>query len=147
MIGSLESPPIVIRGDRGKWFMVFAGSLAFVGIAASFVAAGSNEWRNWFAVGFFGLCALVALCQLIKPSTLTITPEGLRYANLFRVKNWRWSEITAFTTRRPALLVKSVRMNFTYGPPRDSLGLDWEVDPEPLSELLNQALAKWRRRQ
>ncbi len=171
MIGSLEHPPIVIRSSRGKTLLLLLGSAAFVAAGAWAVSDGSGQqdWRGWLAIVFFGLCAIAALWRLIRPETLTIAREGFHYTapmgstafswteiERFRFKGWAW----ATTIGRPTLDSPTVWIEFSIkNKPLDRLQAlssagsgtarqmpgGWEVDAEPLCELLSQALERWGR--
>ena len=153
MIGSLDSPPIVIRSGRGKTLAALLGCLAFIGAASWTVQNPSARslWRDWLAIIIFGLLAIAALWRLILPATLTVSKDGLSYTGFVRNTAVHWREIVTFTYRgwtwgstgyRIGLRPPTVTIEFAAFNNPKQLPLGWELDSEPLCALLNQALAR-----
>ncbi len=161
MIGSLDNPPIVLRAARAKSLARLGGSVA---LAALFLSmAGRTPLPDpllWFGAVVFVLAAIYAVWQLFRPSTLTLSPEGLRYTTIWKTHAIAWRDIAGF---RPARVRSVVLTGFDYSPlyqrnaavrrfNTTALGVDaalppgWELDPEPLCALLNQARERWGER-
>ncbi len=158
MIGSLDNPPIVLRAARAKSLARFGGSLALAALCLSMVGRGQlPDGLLWFGAAFFGLAAIYSAWLLFRPSTLTLSPEGVRYTTIWKTHTIAWRDIAGF---RPARVRSAVLTGFDYSPlyqrnaavrrfNTTALGIDaalppgWELDPEPLCALLNQAREHW----
>lgn len=158
MQGSLNQPPVIIRASRtrGLWLMI--GSGAFVAIALMPLASGGSEGPLVFPLVFFGLCGLIGLCLLISPSRLEISPSGITQTVLWRTARFAWSDVHAFRPATIGLTNKTVgfdylverpsrgglrRLNSAIAGVQGSLAAGWEIKPEPLADLLNQAREQW----
>ena len=162
MIGSLENPPITVRTSKAKILLYLLGALAFVGLSVELIlrspgASLDQKFILGSAGAFFGLIAIMGFWKMIRPLTLMISPEGLRFTTAFGLRKLAWGDISGFCTIR----VRSacfVGINYT---PRyteraqarrsrlerfgaeDTLPVGWELDPEPLCKLLDAALKRW----
>ena len=89
----------VLHPRKLKWVLVLLGSAAFVAIG---VALGRDpdvqpRFMVYLTIGFFGLCGLAALLQLIPGSSyLRLAPEGLTIRTMWRDTFYRWSDIERF---------------------------------------------------
>lgn len=89
-----DLPQVYYPTRRGA-VLLFLGSAAFVAAGIWIVIEG--DWKGYLCVGFFGLCALVGVIQLLPGSSfLKLTPEGIEYASLYRRHFIEWSSITEF---------------------------------------------------
>ncbi len=158
MIGSLDNPPIVIRAARAKSLAQLGGSLALAGLCLSMAGWGQlPDPMLWSAAALFGLAAILSAWQLFQPSTLTLSPEGVRYMTIWKTHALGWRDIAGF---RPARVRSAVLTGFDYSPlyqrnaalrrfNTGALGVNaalapgGELDPEPLCALLNQARERW----
>ena len=113
-------PELKLRPRRTKL-------LVLTGVAAAFCAIGllmirDGDSRGWFCLGFFSLCALIFLVQLVPgASYLKLDARGLTVRSLFRSTSYTWSEIVAFAPGRvggnPGVvfnLTPEVGMSFEY---------------------------------
>jgi len=71
----------VLRSSRRHWLAVLGSSTAFV--AGGILMLLSRATLGWLVVAFFGLCALVAGCQVVWPSVLTVSESS------FEVRHFR----------------------------------------------------------
>ena len=89
--------------------MVSAGSAVFAAIGVVMVA--NRDARGWLAIVFFGLCAVVGLAILVRPSQLKIDDEGMTSVHLWRSDRFEFSECSEFRSwknpvaRRQSLVV------------------------------------------
>jgi hypothetical protein len=50
-----------------------------------------------FVLGFFGLCCLAAVAQMLPwSSRLRLSPEGFSIRHMYRERFFRWSEVSSF---------------------------------------------------
>ncbi len=88
-------PTRILRPGRRKWSGILALSLLFV-VAGCFMISKS-QWTGWFALLFFGLCALTALIMHFPNSAyLRLDKKGFTICSLFRTHSYRWSDIECF---------------------------------------------------
>jgi hypothetical protein len=154
MIGSLERPPIVIRQSRGKSLFValLCLALAGAGIWSLQHAPAYRPLSGWMAVIFLGVSAIIGLWRLVAPATLSISKDGLSYTERKRTTELRWREIETFrytgwtwgdVGARLGLRPPAVTIEFSSFSSPKQLPVGWELDAEPLCELLNKARAQW----
>lgn len=164
MQGSLDQPPIVLQGARGRGVPVLILGLLLTAFGATLIAGPhvSGGGVLVFALGlltfFFGLMTLVA------PAELSIAPGGLELKGAFRTRRFGWDEVAAFRVvalRRSRLigfertgraapngLLRDLGMAFTpanISSPYDAaIPAKWaSASPEAVAELLNAARARW----
>ncbi len=154
--GSLDDPPIVVRGSRTKAGLVFVGALAFVGLGVLMLKQ-STDLLAYLCIGFFGLCAIVGLFQFVVPNVLELSPAGLSWRAKGRRHSRLWSDIDEF---RVVGMISSRYVGWNYTETfsgRAQLGalnaglvgveatlpVGWELDPPELADLLNRARSKW----
>jgi hypothetical protein len=110
----------VLRPGRVTWLLVLGISLTFVvgGLLALFwprqpgAPEKEGAWIMWACVGFFGLCAVVALLQFLPQSScLRLGAEGFTIRTLYREQTYRWEDVDTFGVTR-VRLNKMVGFNF-----------------------------------
>lgn len=88
-----------LRPRRLKWILVLLGSAAFVAIGLAMMRDPDVQPRFmvYLTIGFFGLCGLAALLQLIPGSSyLRLSPEGLTIRTMWRDTTYQWKDIERF---------------------------------------------------
>jgi hypothetical protein len=87
--------PVTLRPSRTKWLLILLGSIAFTATGAWMVADGKT--MGWFALVFFGLCAIPA-CAALLPGAggLKLDRDGIEVTNMFRRHSYRWQDVTGF---------------------------------------------------
>ena len=89
--------PVRLYPSRRKWLLVALGGIAFTAIGIGMVLTG--DWTGWFAVGFFGLVAIVAILALLPGSSrLMLDKDGFEATTLYRGARKRWAETSEFGT-------------------------------------------------
>lgn len=159
MKGSLDEPPIVIRGSRWKAALLTFGAALFVVIGSRMVrdpdGAARDQMFGWAGILFFGFCAVAGAWQVFRPTQLEISPRGLSITTPFRPKVYpRWADIGPFRvwSHRGAKMVvfdavseggllESVNSDLSGS--NQALGGAWAIAPEDLARLLNEAKARW----
>jgi len=88
-----------LKPGRAKWLLVFAISTGFVAIA---IWAGRDDPMLLYGCGgFFLVCALVALPQMIGVgASLTLDRKGFVCRTLFKSFRREWSECSSFAPAR-----------------------------------------------
>jgi hypothetical protein len=89
-----------LRPARLKWLLIFLISAGFVAIA---VVVGDTmpTWQRLACGGFFALCGLIAVPQMIGVgSSLSLDQEGFTCRTLFRSFRRRWVDCTDFAPTR-----------------------------------------------
>lgn len=161
MEGSLETPPVVITLSIPQAFLQTAG-FAAVALLCFLVVIGDPSPGGHFVSGFvaFTLAALWYAWRMLKPDTLTLSPDGLVWQSRLHTTRWAWRDVERFRAIRVHIFSKRVGFDRISGPmgPKtytqyyvsyagadDGLGGGWEIPPEALADLLNAARAKWAR--
>lgn len=149
--GSVDDPPIVLRQDRLKLWLLCLVCLCFVGM--SWVLPPS---RHTFTIDlgmwFFGLGAMLLALQAMFPVIVILDPAGIVVRTLFRTYENPWSDFDGFRSiwiRRSRLVVGVPSAAYRakrgwrrfLGPP--SVGSLWELPTERVVEVLNEARARW----
>ena len=159
MQGSLEQPPIVIRGSRGRALMVTLICAGFVAIGAAYVSGPKGfDPTMGFAMIFFGLGLLVGLCMLVAPARLEIGPGGIAESVLWRTRRMSWNEAYNFRPVAMGMSNKFIGFDYLVPPPKGgglrqlnaalvgaqgALQAGWEIDSVAVANLLNQARERW----
>ena len=162
MQGSLNAPPIVIGSSRTYAALMLVIAAVFVAIGA-FMLRDPKESAtiSWLIMIFFGAGIPLFAWQLIRPSVLTLVPDGVSWRSPFRTVHYRWDDLQNFRPYKPAAKSISKHLGFDFtdsyhakrGGPyglamvmtgvEGSLGGGWELGAAELAELLNQARAQW----
>ncbi len=161
MQGSLDQPPIVLRGRRGRGvpLLVFGLPMLIVGALmwtrTSSAAAGG---LFVFVVGFF--CVTAGILTIVVPPELTIGAEGLVLKGALRTRTYGWGQAANFRLvqlRRTTLIgfdrpgaqnimsdvasaLRTVAVSSNYDA---VLPGRWDAPVETVVETLNGARAKW----
>jgi len=156
MRGSLEAPPIIVRGSRLKT----ASSLVLLGLAVAFLVRRLREdWADdQHALVFIilgGAIVTLLIVDLIRPARLVLDWRGLTQSRLWGRRRWSWDEIGDFRVA-PRGVGRCIAFDFPGGrgdgglAAQDApLGADaflaggWELAPHRLASLLNQAKQHW----
>ena len=151
--GSLDDPPIVLRQDRLKLSLMF---LAVAAVTSLLLLPpwGPNSTGRLVALGFFGLCSAISGLMAVRPSLLILDPHGLIWCQTFRTFEYPWSAFTRFYVLSRPRRFTAVVGEFTHeGPPKPGwrrfltgsleLGSLWELPPQRVADVLNEARARW----
>lgn len=140
----LDSPPIVIRGDHKRLLLLLLAAALFVTMGILTLRDGSAPfWETASITGFFTVCAASIALQLIRPPMLKLDPSGITWRTVFRTRTWRWSEISLFWVRSKMVVLQLADRESSLMNGR-GLGPSWDLCPEDLAALLNQARDRWR---
>lgn len=147
MIGSLDSPPIVIKGARWLWIIG----------AISFVILGLFGWRyieaglkgDSVGIGLGAFCTALGSVsglgwayEAFHIKTLKIDASGLEYRRGAEIQIWSWSQLKS-------LEVKEIGRGTTFIYYTDSikgyshLPSNWEISDYKLLKILTAAKAKF----
>ena len=88
---------LVLRASRWTWIGVFGLSALFT--AAGVLMVGDEKATGWFVLSFFGLCAAVALLQVVRPSCLRLDEEAFAFGR-GRKQRVRWLDVGEFRVQR-----------------------------------------------
>jgi hypothetical protein len=110
--------PVVFSSSPWKSALLLLGSLAFVAIGLFIMLPDPNSSRAmaWFAIGFFGFCAVMGIVVLVRPQRLELNSSGFSVSGgLMRGQHLtHWREVEKFYVIR---LPKGVKMvGFDYKP-------------------------------
>ncbi len=155
MNGSLENPPIVIRGKRlrGIWLLLVGGLMllsvfGLIGAQGGWVAAIAPALAGllFFAVGGW---------LVVSPARLEIDATGVRQTNFWRTRAYAWTDVHDFRPTMVGLYRKMIGFDYLVDPNKKgsrtrrfnaamtgaegSLLGGWEMPPEKLANLLNHA--------
>ena len=160
MQGSLEQPPIIIRGVRWHWRRLRL-LLPLAAVAASVWSSGlkgqAASPTNLALIAVLVLNLALQVWSFISPTRLQISPSGITLKFTWRTRLWGWDEIGQF---RMVHYVGAEYLGFDYAPGakrrsayREAVsrmsGADgllvgaMEVDVETLAGLLNDASRRW----
>jgi hypothetical protein len=92
-----------LRPDRLKWVVIFLLAMGFVSIAI-WLGQDMNALTRWGSGGFFALCGLIAVPQMIGVGArLRLDAEGFTCSTLFRSFRRTWAECSVFAPVRIGL--------------------------------------------
>jgi len=123
--GSLDPPPIIDRDSNFKTLSMLMVGIVFVTVC---VIALKDPPPNpgvlessvvlYPVTAFSGLVVLLATLGLIRPSQLTLAPDGITWRNVLRTYQWRWNEVQNFRSYRPLgfSLSKDIRFDYADNP-------------------------------
>ncbi len=151
----LDHPPAVVVQDRAKLllrFAVFAALTAATVFSTVLCNALKDEIWSLLSVSFLAPIALgccVAMLasgwSLFRPATLSLDAQGLTYSAYWYARTYRWNEIAEFVVSAPNRL-RSPACTFVAshaGRRFASFGGGWEMAPEDVVALLDEAKKKW----
>src|SRR5690242_13051153 len=101
MQGSLDQPPIIVRGSRGRAIRLIVISAIFVAIGSGLLRHPESATSGLVSTGIFALFGVIGLGMFIAPPRLEIGPSGLTQTVLWRTRRFAWTDIYNF---RPAVL-------------------------------------------
>jgi hypothetical protein len=152
---SLDHPPAVVLQDRAKLllrFFVFALLTALTVISTVLCSALKEQIWALLSVSFLAPIALgsfVAMLasgwSLARPASLSLDAQGLTYSAYWYVRTYPWKEIAEFVVSAPNRL-RSPACTFVAshaGRRFASFGGGWEMAPEDVVALLDEAKKKW----
>ncbi|WP_428662274.1 hypothetical protein [Reyranella sp.] len=149
MEGTFDDPPIVMWQDRVKVSLM---SLVTAGLAALFYWLCPASDASLFWSVLLGLVAAVLGWIAIARSGLIAAPEGLTWRTGFRTFNYEWSDFERFTVvsgrSNMVVGVLSERCNrrrrwFLRWMDSRTFGAVWELPPQRIVDILNEALTRW----
>jgi hypothetical protein len=165
MLGSLQNPPIIVGSSRRKWFLILCGAVIFVWAALHNFNNPNAGLKatifGYLSIFLFGAGIPIAVYKLIRPSTLEISPEGIKFKNLFQTRHYRWRDVANFRAYKPTRKSLSNHVGLDYASDYNpathaarsaakrltgvegSLGGDWEIGASELANLLNAARTQW----
>jgi hypothetical protein len=148
MRGDIDHPPIIISTDRGKALLHMAVLALFAAILSP---VARTRWQAnpaaWLVLIIFGFLFVTTLWELLLPGRLIITRDGFEQHALLGARRWRWSEARRFKAASnrffrfvgfDSIKSASARRRFDEG-----INRDWELSPQALAELLNEARGRW----
>lgn len=154
-MAALDHPPTVVTQHRLKLAVrlaAFAALTAATAVSTVLCSALKDEIWALLSVTFLAPIALGSLVataasvwSLVKPATLTLDETGLTYAAYWYARTYRWSEIAEFFVsapnrlRSPACQFAETRAGRRFA----SFGGGWEMEPEEVVKLLEEAKKKW----
>ena len=112
-------PTRIFVSSRKRMAMLLFVSLAFVALALFLPPDGQpDDWRV-YGEGFFGLCAIVFVCLLVRPQTLTVDGEGFILSGGLtlpsRIKKIPWRDVQEFFVYQTGRGNKLIGINFKPG--------------------------------
>ena len=151
----LDHPPAVVVQDRAKLllrFAVFAALTAATVFSTVLCNALKDEIWSLLSVSFLAPIALgcfVALLasgwSLFRPASLSLDAHGLTYSAYWYARTYPWNEIAEFVVSAPNRL-RSPACTFVAshaGRRFASFGGGWQMTPEDVVALLDEAKKKW----
>lgn len=149
--GSLDDPPIVLRQDRLKVWLLCLGCVCFFGMGWV-LPSHRHTITTDLGMFLFGFCAVVLALQAVFPVIVILDPAGIVVRALFRTYENPWSDFDGFrpiSIRHSRLVVGVPSAAYRarrgwrrfFGPP--SVGALWELPTERVVEVLNEARARW----
>jgi hypothetical protein len=159
MQGSLDQPPIIIRSSRMTAAVLLLFAVGFVAMGIWFsISPTANHVIGYFVTAFFGISIPIIAWRLIRPDSLTLTPDGACWHSTFAIIRFRWDEVQNFRVwggtfstdigydlatgchAPPSRFIRVATKLIGVG---GSLGSGWELDADELADLLNDARARW----
>jgi hypothetical protein len=160
MQGDFEAPPIIVLTSRWKAVALFLGCACFVGIAVFLIATDGGSFISYMTGGFFALGLPLAIWRLRVPARLEMSPQGLIWFTGKSDIIYSWHEFTSFRAYLVSGRSWTKHIGYDLAPDsskrskytsigRKIAGVDggfgggWELKPEAVAILLNQAKARW----
>jgi hypothetical protein len=158
MRGSLDQPPVVVTVSRGRWVRLAIGAVVLVAMGFYLLSQPGNPGAAILCIGAFGFGLAVGLVMLISPPRLEVGPSGVAQTVFWRTRRFAWSEIDNFRTAVIGLNGRVVGFDYLTTSPKGAAlrklnasiaGVQgvfqpgWEIAPQKLADLLNEARARW----
>jgi hypothetical protein len=90
-----EPASVILYPKKITAFLILLGCCIFVVIGIAMINSG--EILGYLVAGFFGLCSVVAIVQLLPGSSyLCLDSEGFICCSLFRKHKVAWSDVDEF---------------------------------------------------
>lgn len=144
-----EPDGIVLRASAQRWIWVLIGSFVFVALGAG-IALGNRVGAVATVIGavvviLFGICAVVALRQILSPGSLLITRTSIVVSAGGRLTTFEMADCGPFTAWRDPSR-GNVMVVFEHLPTGASRSLPetYGVPPQELADLLESIRASNR---
>src|SRR3569832_1105844 len=117
MQGSLDEPPIIVRGKRWSWRQIAPAIFLLLILLGRFgdhggnVSATAQDPMIWMFAGVGGLALLTMVRLVVSPPTLELSPQGIRRTYGWRSRRYRWEDVANF---RPVHLARLEAVGFDY---------------------------------
>ena len=155
----LNHGPLEISQDRGKLALGVLSAAVFVGLGFWLLSGDIHDGRapfaGWLAILVFVPVGLLNLVRLLRPSRLSIAPDGLTLREVLRMRRWPWRNledlylgrvrgtfvITMRTAKEPSLLGFAYPLMGLQG----NAGLPgaWPISGEALFKLISEGRSRW----
>jgi hypothetical protein len=90
---------LVLRASKLKNLLSALVSCVFIAGGVWLILGGDGI--GWFVAGFFGLCLIVFLVQMLPQSSyLRLDPEGFEIRTLFQSSRYKWDDVAVFGTKK-----------------------------------------------
>ena len=100
MLGSLEQPPIIVRGRRWQWprapFLLFPVLFVSLLVFELRVPALRTDPTTYLQLVLFGMLTALGVWGLVSPARLEISPSGVQLRITWRNRRLAWSEVSDF---------------------------------------------------
>ena len=151
--GSFDDPPIVLRQDRLKLAL---NCLPLTALAALILWLPTIRYStaHFFVLGLLGFGAAVYALQAIFPATLILDPTCLVLRSAFRTVEYQWCDFARFRWYSYRFVWRLVCGDYTeafkarqgwrrFLAGTAGLGGYWELPAQRVTDVLNEALARW----
>jgi hypothetical protein len=160
MQGSLEQPPIVIRGKRWFWIRLslVGGLMVALCVYAVVAAPAKDTIPSLLCLAFFGFMFVGSVSRVFKPARLEIGPAGIVQQGLNKTRRFAWDDVYNFRTASLGVSTRVVGFDYVHPAAKapalfgintamtgvqDCLASNWDVAPQALADLLNGARERW----
>jgi hypothetical protein len=106
MQGNLDSPPMIIRASRRISILIAVGSLCFFLFCGLLLLAGRGGAMHILALVFFGLCSAIGVFGVIRPSAVSLGPNGIVVSGGLKSSVYAWRHVSGFRI----VMVRHIRM-------------------------------------
>lgn len=153
--GSLDNPPIVVRGAAWKTLLAMLGCIGFVALA--WFLADKQPQIALLTFAFFGFGAVALVVRLFRPAWVRFSPQGIAIYSGWKERAIVWSDFDEFRlvrVRHNLFVGFTMSSSFTgklalSGANRALAGIDGALPnsltlaPRDLAELVQAAAKKW----